>query len=68
MTEQQRKVKALLMKVELLFDESIQRNVSFDEANEYGVLHEIIEVIRENNEITQASNKPSLRVIKYKEE
>jgi len=65
MTEQQRKVKALLTKVELLFDQSIKENVSFDEANEYGVLHEIIEVIRENNEIM--SKKPSLRVIKNEE-
>lgn len=67
MTEQQRKVKSLLMKVELLFDESIKQNVSFDEANEYGVLHEIIEVIRENNEVTGVK-KPKLTVVSNEEE
>ena len=66
MTEQQRKVKALLTKVEIIFDQSIKENITFDEANEYGVLHEIIEVIRENNEL--APKKPSLRVIKNTQE
>ena len=63
MTDLQKNVKALLMKVELVFDQSIKQNVHFDEANEYGVLHEIIEVIRENNITT----KPLLRIIKQEE-
>jgi hypothetical protein len=64
MTPEQKKVKALLMKVELVFDESIKKNVEFHEANEYGVLHEIIEVIRESNNHKVVLNKPTLRVVK----
>jgi hypothetical protein len=63
MTELQRKVKTLLMRVELLFDESIKQNVTFDEANEYGVLHEIIEVIRESNDARVVIKKPQLKVV-----
>lgn len=43
-----KKLDALLMKIDAVYDASVEKGLTFDEVDEYALVHEIVEVIKES--------------------